>query len=248
MAALAAGSAGTVAVSRHRGWLSALSTTRIGTSRAGLRPIRPPPRGGNCANSGRVRNPGGAGACVNASIGAARAPVARDHPPSSVAFIPSRWPRANWPPRHRGDPLHRLPDLATSRTTASASSIRQRHRNSGHYYIDRDGGVLEFVPPERVLPHTRAGTRKASASNWSNRPLAALAGLPPPGDGRVLHRGQMRIVGGAVAGPAGPHPSLAQIAGTTTCLDEVGPRCSDREVRRQREPWPLFPWAVVRPT
>ena len=27
--------------------------------------------------------------------------------------------------------------------------------NSGHYYIDRDGGIVEYVTPQRVAHHTR---------------------------------------------------------------------------------------------
>jgi N-acetylmuramoyl-L-alanine amidase len=142
-----------------------------------------------------------------------------------------------------------LPDLATAREygerilyPASGSG------NSGHYYIDRDGGIDEYVPPGRIAHHTRGwnprsigielvntgrwphwldSRQQAMAEAYSDAQIESLVGL--------LLELQARI------------PSLIQIAGHEDLdLDEV--EASDdpvAKVRRKRDPGPLFPWADV---
>ena len=49
-----------------------------------------------------------------------------------------------------------LPDLATARDYGERILYPASGTgNSGHYYIDRDGGIDEYVPPERIAHHTR---------------------------------------------------------------------------------------------
>jgi len=56
-----------------------------------------------------------------------------------------------------------LPDLATARKYGE-----QIHHtisgtgNSGHYYIDRDGRVEQWVPPHRIAHHVRGFNKKVS--------------------------------------------------------------------------------------
>ena len=142
-----------------------------------------------------------------------------------------------------------LPDLATAREygervlyTASGTG------NSGHYYIDRDGSIVEYVPPARIAHHTRGwnprsiGIELVNTGRWphwldsrhqamdeayTDAQIEALIGL--------LNELHARI------------PSLAQVAGHEDLdLDEV--EASDDpavKVRRKRDPGPLFPWDAV---
>jgi len=49
-----------------------------------------------------------------------------------------------------------LPDLAMAREYGERVLYPASGTgNSGHYYIDRDGGSVEYVPPQRIAHHTR---------------------------------------------------------------------------------------------
>ncbi|HWS77454.1 MAG TPA: N-acetylmuramoyl-L-alanine amidase, partial [Thermomonas sp.] len=120
--------------------------------------------------------------------------------------------------------------------------------NSGHYYIDRDGSIHEYVDPARIAHHTRGfnprsigielvnsgrypdwldSRRQAMDEAYSEAQVASLIAL--------LSALQARI------------PSLALIAGHEDLdLDEV--EASDDptvKVRRKLDPGPQFPWPRV---
>jgi len=142
-----------------------------------------------------------------------------------------------------------LPDLATAREFGERILYPGSGTgNSGHYYIDRDGGIVEYVPPGRIAHHTRGwnprsigielvnigcypdwldSRRQAMDEPYTDAQVDALVGL--------LGDLQARI------------PSLVQIAGHEDLdLDEV--EASDDpgvKVRRKRDPGPLFPWQRV---
>ena len=48
-----------------------------------------------------------------------------------------------------------LPDLATAREYGERVLCDSGAGNSGHFYIDRDGSVVQYVAPERVAHHVR---------------------------------------------------------------------------------------------
>ena len=48
-----------------------------------------------------------------------------------------------------------LPDLATAREYGERVLYDSGAGNSGHFYIDRDGSVVQYVAPERVAHHVR---------------------------------------------------------------------------------------------
>ena len=48
-----------------------------------------------------------------------------------------------------------LPDLAMAREYGEQVVYPSGTGNSGHYYIDRDGSCLEYVPIEAIAHHTR---------------------------------------------------------------------------------------------
>lgn len=142
-----------------------------------------------------------------------------------------------------------LPDLATAREYGERVLYPASGTgNSGHYYIDRDGAIFEFVPPGRIAHHTRGwnprsigielvntgrypdwldSRRQAMDEAYTDAQIESLRAL--------LQELQARI------------PSLVQIAGHEDLdLDEV--EASDDPavmVRRKRDPGPLFPWDPV---
>ncbi|GHB98738.1 N-acetylmuramoyl-L-alanine amidase [Thermomonas carbonis] len=142
-----------------------------------------------------------------------------------------------------------LPDLATARDYGERILYPASGTgNSGHYYIDRDGSIVEYVPPGRIAHHTRG---------WNPRSI----GIELVNTGRYPHwldsrrqamdqaytEAQIESLIGLLAELQERIPSLVQIAGHEDLdLDEV--EASDDpsvKVRRKRDPGPLFPWARV---
>lgn len=146
-----------------------------------------------------------------------------------------------------------LPDLAAAREYGErvlypSSDAGNGTGNSGHYYIDRDGTAHRFVAPERVAHHTRGynprsvgielvntgrypdwldSRRQAMDEPYTEEQIVALIAL--------LQTLRAQI------------PSLRRIAGHED-LDSGEVAASDdasRQVRRKRDPGPLFPWARV---
>ena len=141
-----------------------------------------------------------------------------------------------------------LPDLATAREYGERVLYASGTGNSGHYYIDRDGSILEYVDPSRIAHHTRGynprsigielvntgryphwldSRRQAMDEAYTEAQVESLIAL--------LGELQARI------------PSLRLIAGHEDLdLDEV--EASDDpslKVRRKRDPGPQFPWRRV---
>ena len=142
-----------------------------------------------------------------------------------------------------------LPDLATAREYGERILYPASGTgNSGHYYVDRDGGIAEYVPPERIAHHTRG---------WNPRSI----GIELVNTGRYPHwldsrqqamdeaytDAQIESLVALLLDLQARIPSLVQIAGHEDLdLDEV--ESSDDpavKVRRKRDPGPLFPWSDV---
>lgn len=142
-----------------------------------------------------------------------------------------------------------LPDLATAREYGERVLYADTGTgNSGHYYIDRDGSVHQYVPDDRIAHHTRGynprsigielvntgrfphwmdSTHQAMDEPYTEAQVAALTAL--------LLRLQDEL------------PSLRFIAGHED-LDTAEVEASDDpscKVRRKRDPGPLFPWDRV---
>ena len=142
-----------------------------------------------------------------------------------------------------------LPDLAMARVFGERVLYAASGTgNSGHYYIDRDGGIVEYVDPGHVAHHTRGYNRRSIGielvntgryPDWLNSGRQAMD--EPYTDAQIealinlLHDLQSRI------------PSLNKIAGHEDLdLDEVeASDDSGRRVRRKRDPGPQFPWQPV---
>jgi len=55
-----------------------------------------------------------------------------------------------------------LPDLAAARTYGEKVLYPESGTgNSGHWYIDRDGRIVEYVPPQRIAHHVRGRNQRS---------------------------------------------------------------------------------------
>ena len=141
-----------------------------------------------------------------------------------------------------------LPDLATAREYGERVLHPSGTGNSGHYYIDRDGGIVEYVTPQRVAHHTRGWNPRSIGIELVN-----IGRFPDWLDSRrqamdePYTEAQVESLVALLADLQARIPSLVQIAGHEDLdLDEV--EASDDpavKVRRKRDPGPLFPWNEV---
>lgn len=139
-----------------------------------------------------------------------------------------------------------LPDLAAAREYGERIVYPGTGTgNSGHFYVERDGHIEEWVPPDRVAHHVRGYNERSIGIELVNR-------------GRYPHWLHSRHQAMREAYPA------PQIAALRDLLDVLGRRLPalrwiaghdqlDREevqatddpaqrVRRKVDPGPLFPW------
>ena len=142
-----------------------------------------------------------------------------------------------------------LPDLAMAREYGERVLYPGSGTgNSGHWYIDRDGSVEQWVEPGRVAHHVRGfnprsvGIELVNAGRWphwlDSRHQAMAEPYPQPQLDALVALLQ-RLQDGL--------PSLRWIAGHED-LDTATVAASDdpaREVRRKRDPGPMFPWEQV---
>jgi len=142
-----------------------------------------------------------------------------------------------------------LPDLATARVYGE----RIQHRasgtgNAGHYYIEADGAVHQWVPLERVAHHVRgynAGSIGIELCNpgrfpdWFDTRRQTMTTPYPAAqiDALIALLDTLRRT----------VPSLGWISGHEVLDTERVPASDDpaRRVYRKRDPGPLFPWARV---
>ena len=142
-----------------------------------------------------------------------------------------------------------LPDLASARRFGEQVHYPQSQTgNSGHFYIDRDGSIHQYVPVDRSAHHTRGfNTRSIGIElvntgrypDWldSRRQAMDEPYAPVQVDALVAMLQHLQST----------LPALRWIAGHED-LDTTEVEASDdpgRRVRRKRDPGPLFPWAPV---
>jgi N-acetylmuramoyl-L-alanine amidase len=138
-----------------------------------------------------------------------------------------------------------LPDLATARRYGEEVIYPSGTGNSGHYYIDTDGSIYRYVEDARIAHHTRGYNERAIGIELSNR------GRWP--DWLDSRRQEMREPYTALQIERllqllrqlrADHAGLRWIAGHED-LDTTEVAASDDaslQVRRKRDPGPLFPW------
>jgi N-acetylmuramoyl-L-alanine amidase len=142
-----------------------------------------------------------------------------------------------------------LPDLAMAREFGK-KLIYAEHQtgNSGHYYIDRDGRIEQWVPLDRIAHHVRGfnpnsigielvntgryphwfnSNQQHMTESYSSQQIAALATL--------LNHLQVTL------------PGLRDISGHED-LDKDLIAAEDQPgtlIRRKLDPGPCFPWAEL---
>ena len=141
-----------------------------------------------------------------------------------------------------------LPDLTTAREYGERVLYDSGTGNSGHYYIDRDGRIEEYVPHARSAHHTRGWNARSIGIELVN-----TGRFPDWLDSRrqamdePYTDAQIAALTALLQWLCGEIPSLAQIAGHED-LDRDDVEASDDptvRVRRKRDPGPLFPWQAV---
>ena len=142
-----------------------------------------------------------------------------------------------------------LPDLATAREYGERVLYPESGTgNSGHYYIDRDGSVHEWVPRDRVANHTRGYNPRSIGIELVN-----TGRYPDWLDSRhqamteAYTEAQLDALVMLLQALAREVPSLRSIAGHED-LDTTQVEATDDPtwlVYRKRDPGPLFPWERV---
>ena len=141
-----------------------------------------------------------------------------------------------------------LPDLQSARRFGEEVRYDSGTGNSGHFYVDRDGSVHQYVSVERTAHHVRGYNPRAigiELVNTGRYPDWLAAGnqhmrepypdAQIPGLLALLHSLQVEL------------PSLRFIAGHEDLDTTRVPASDDAEVLVQRklDPGPRFPWQQV---
>lgn len=141
-----------------------------------------------------------------------------------------------------------LPDLATARVYGERVLYDSGAGASGHWYIDRDGAIVEYVPATRVAHHVRGCNAQSVGielvntgrfPDWYDSRHQAMAEAYTPA--------QIEALVALLAHLRAALPNLRDIAGHED-LDTDRVAASDnpaRTVARKCDPGPLFPWADV---
>lgn len=139
-----------------------------------------------------------------------------------------------------------LPDLATARRFGEERRYASGTGNSGHYYIDRDGGCHCWVRPQRVAHHVRGynarslGIELVNSGRWPHWLDSRHQAMDEP-----YPEAQIDALVALLQQLQEALPALAFIAGHEDLDGESVPASDapERQVRRKRDPGPLFPWA-----
>lgn len=139
-----------------------------------------------------------------------------------------------------------LPDLAAARDWGEKIVHPESQTgNSGHYYIDRDGCIQQWVPLERVAHHVRSfnhhslGIELVNSGrypDWFHSTRQQMSEAYP--------EIQIHALTGLLDHLVSTSPRLEAIAAHAD-LDTAVVESSDQAkttVRRKLDPGPLFPW------
>ena len=141
-----------------------------------------------------------------------------------------------------------LPDLAAAREYGERVLYDSGTGNSGHYYIDRDGTVLRYVPEDRSAHHVRGWNARAIGielvntgryPHWLDSRQQAMDEPYPDAQVQALVALLNRL--------AGDLPALRHIAGHEDLDPDRVPASDDpaMQVQRKLDPGPRFPWDRV---
>lgn len=142
-----------------------------------------------------------------------------------------------------------LPDLATARQYGERVQYAASGTgNAGHYYIEADGRVHQWVPLDRVAHHVRGYNPRTVGvelcnpgryPDWFDSRRQSMTAPYPDAQVDALIT-LLQTLRGAL-------PSLAWISGHEVLDTERVPASDDpgQRVYRKRDPGPLFPWPRV---
>jgi N-acetylmuramoyl-L-alanine amidase len=142
-----------------------------------------------------------------------------------------------------------LPDLATARRYGERVLYTDSGTgNSGHWYVDLDGDTVRYVRPERIAHHVRGynarsvGIELVNRGRWpdwlDSRHQAMDAPYPD-----VQVAALVRLLQALRT----DLPGLRWIAGHEDLDTDMVDASDDPavQVRRKRDPGPMFPWPAV---
>jgi len=142
-----------------------------------------------------------------------------------------------------------LPDLATARTWGERLvHMNSRTGNSGHFYIDRDGAIEQWVPLERTAHHVRGFNGRSIGielvnrgryPDWLHSTAQQMAEAYPAV--------QVEALAALLNSLCDRLDRLASVAGHAD-LDTALVPAEDRPdimVRRKLDPGPCFPWQAL---
>lgn len=142
-----------------------------------------------------------------------------------------------------------LPDLDTARDYGERIHYPDSGTgHSGHFYIDRDGSVHQYVPLDRIAHHVRGhnatsiGIELVNRGRWPHWLDSRHQAMDEP-----YPDAQIAALLSLLDWLRGQVPGLDRIAGHED-LDMECVAASDdsaRLVQRKRDPGPLFPWPQV---
>ncbi len=150
----------------------------------------------------------------------------------------------------RGVVIHctETPDLASARRIGERAVYPSGTGNSGHFYIDLDGRILQYVAPERIAHHVRGhnadtlGIELVNRGRYPHWLHAEHQAMNTP-----YSEAQVSALRGLLADLERRLPDLQWIAGHEDLDREQVPAADQPEVQvaRKRDPGPQFPWATV---
>lgn len=142
-----------------------------------------------------------------------------------------------------------LPDLAMARIWGEKELYPEtRTGNSGHFYIDRDGSIEQWVPLNRVAHHVRGfnpqsiGIELVNTGRYPDWFRASHQHMPEPYPDL-----QIKALVDLLSYLQTELPRLKKIAGHEDLDTGVIPSEDqpDIMIRRKRDPGPLFPWSEI---
>jgi len=141
-----------------------------------------------------------------------------------------------------------LPDLAMARSYGERVLYDSGSGNSGHFYIDRDGSVYQYVATDRIAHHVRGmnatsiGIELVNTGRYPDWFDSRCQSMQEP-----YPAAQIASLLVLVRALAARHPSLRHIVGHDALDLEQIPASDDAAitVARKRDPGPLFPWHEV---
>ena len=141
-----------------------------------------------------------------------------------------------------------LPDLAMARSYGEVLHYDSKTGNSGHYYVDRDGGIYQWVKPEKIAHHVKGHNKQSigiELVNMGRFPNWHQSNSQNPEE--PYSKPQINSLINLIKHLHVMIPTLKHIAGHEDLDQSTLPATDDNNlsIRRKIDPGPLFPWEQV---